>query len=302
LCLHHNDADGLCAAAIVRRRYGDAVELREIDYGLPIPWDKIEAAEAVIMVDFSLPRPDMLKLRRAKGQNFVWIDHHLSALNDMAGEADISGLRRLDAAACVLAWEYYFPEYDIPPSVRFIGDRDIWRFAYLQTQAFCEGLFYADTAAANDALWQPLLNGDEALIQTFIDRGEILLEARLKGIARHVQTCGFETTFAGHKTLAVNLPGSGDVGHYICGLGFDIAYVYSDAWQDGQVITNVSLYSETVDVSQIAKTYGGGGHKGAAGFRFVRAGNAPFPDPAYRPGGKTLISSPGETGAAGPPT
>jgi nanoRNase/pAp phosphatase (c-di-AMP/oligoRNAs hydrolase) len=39
-----------------------------------------------------------------------------------------------------------------------------------------------------------------------------------------------------------------------------IAFIY-----DGRQFT-VSLYSETVDVSTIAKSFGGGGHKGAAGF------------------------------------
>jgi nanoRNase/pAp phosphatase (c-di-AMP/oligoRNAs hydrolase) len=34
---------------------------------------------------------------------------------------------------------------------------------------------------------------------------------------------------------------------------------------DGSQYT-VSLYSETIDVSVIAKKHGGGGHKGAAGF------------------------------------
>ncbi|OQY26515.1 MAG: hypothetical protein B6243_14140 [Anaerolineaceae bacterium 4572_5.2] len=93
LCLHHDDADGLCAGAIVRRRFGDAVELHEIDYGRPIPWDKIEAAETVIITDFSLPKDDMLKIYEAKGENFIWIDHHISAIEEMSDFESIAGLR-----------------------------------------------------------------------------------------------------------------------------------------------------------------------------------------------------------------
>ncbi len=277
LCLHHNDADGRCAAAIVRRYFGDAIELHETDYGLPLPWDKIEAASTLILTDFSLPRDDMLKLHRAKGDNFIWIDHHLSALEAMKDAPHIPGLRNLEKAACLLTWEYFFPEFDPPPAVLFIGDRDIWRFAYPQTRPFCEGLFYAEDNPTNDALWEPLLSGDEAMVQAFIERGEILLDARLKNIARRVETHAFEATFGGYRTLAINLPASGDVGHYMCSLGYDVAYVYSDVWQDGQIVTTVTLYSDTVDVSQLAKAHGGGGHRGAAGFRFVRTGNAPFP-------------------------
>lgn len=277
LCLHHNDADGLCAGAIVRRRFGDTVELIETNYGRPVPWEKVDAAQTVIVTDFSLPKADMLKIYRAKGKNFIWIDHHISAIKEMSDHAGIAGLRNVDEAACVLTWQYFFPDEDVPPAVRYIGDRDIWRFAYPQTKAFSEGLFYADTRTDNDALWQLLFNNDEAMIQSLMQRGRILLEARLAGITRRVHGHGFETTFNGFRTLAVNLPSSGDVGHHICSLGYDVAYVYSESQQDGVVYTHVTLYSETTDVSALAKKYGGGGHKGAAGFRFVRQDSSPFP-------------------------
>ena len=277
LCLHHDDADGLCAGAIVRRRFGDAVELHEIDYGRPIPWDKIEAAETVIITDFSLPKDDMLKIYEAKGENFIWIDHHISAIEEMSDFESIAGLRALDRAACVLTWQYFLPESSVPAAVLFIGDRDIWQFDYPQTRVFSEGLSAEDTAVNNNALWDALLSNDQELLQRLIEKGEILLDARLKQIAYHVDTYGFALDFDGYNTLAVNLPGNGDIGHYICSLGYDVAYVYRDNFQDGQVFTNVTLYSETVDVSKLAMRYGGGGHKGAAGFRFMRSGNSPLP-------------------------
>ncbi len=277
LCLHHDDADGLCAGAIVRRRFGDAVELHEIDYGRPIPWDKIEAAATVIITDFSLPKDAMLKIYEAKGENFIWIDHHISAIKEMSDFENIAGLRALDRAACVLTWQYFFPELDAPAAVLFIGDRDIWQFDYPQTRAFSEGLSAEDTAANNDVLWDALLSNDQDLVQRLLEKGEILLQARLKQIAYYVDSYGFELDFNGYRTLLVNLPSNGDIGHYICQAGYDLAYVYRDDFQDGQIFTKVTLYSESVDVSKLAKRYGGGGHKGAAGFRFLRSGNIPLP-------------------------
>ncbi len=277
LCLHHDDADGLCAGAIVRRRFGDVVELYQIDYGHPIPWDKIEAAKTVIITDFSLPRDDMLKIYEAKGENFIWIDHHISAIEEMSDFENIAGLRALDRAACVLTWQYFLPESSVPAAALFIGDRDIWQFDYPQTRAFTEGLSTENIAVSNNTLWDALLSNDQELVQRLIEKGEILLEARLKQIAYYVDTYGFSLNFGGYNTLAVNLPSNGDIGHYICSLGYDIAYVYRDTFQNGQVLTNVTLYSETVDVSKLAMRYGGGGHKGAAGFRFMRSGNSPLP-------------------------
>jgi nanoRNase/pAp phosphatase (c-di-AMP/oligoRNAs hydrolase) len=46
--------------------------------------------------------------------------------------------------------------------------------------------------------------------------------------------------------------------------------------RNGQLQTMVTLYSDQVDVSEISLKYGGGGHRGAAGFQFVRA-DRPFP-------------------------
>ena len=95
LCLHHNDQDGICAGAIVRHKFGDAAILHKIDYGLPVPWDKIEAAQTVILTDFSLPLADMTRIQQAKGEKFIWIDHHISAMKEMNG-LPLEGIRTLE--------------------------------------------------------------------------------------------------------------------------------------------------------------------------------------------------------------
>jgi nanoRNase/pAp phosphatase (c-di-AMP/oligoRNAs hydrolase) len=50
-----------------------------------------------------------------------------------------------------------------------------------------------------------------------------------------------------------------------------------DQLQNGRLYTNVTLFSREVDVSVIARKYGGGGHAGASGFSFPRD-KSPFPD------------------------
>ena len=134
----------------------------------------------------------------------------------------------------------------------------------------------------NDDFWQKLFADDATLTQKIMTHGAILLDARLKSIAHRVKDYGFEATFEGYKTMAVNMPGSGDVGHYINDLGYDVAYVYSEIMRDGELVTKVTLYTQTIDVSILAKAHGGGGHKGAAGFQFIRKGNSPFPPDAIK--------------------
>jgi nanoRNase/pAp phosphatase (c-di-AMP/oligoRNAs hydrolase) len=83
------------------------------------------------------------------------------------------------------------------------------------------------------------------------------------GWARDYLKLGFETEFEGAKCFAVNL------GHcnsdYFKSLPRGVYDIFVPFVFDGERYT-VSLYSKTIDVSEIAKKHGGGGHRGAAGF------------------------------------
>ncbi len=277
ICLYHDDPDGRCAAAIVRRALGPQAVLRAVNYGDELPWEELERAARVVIVDFSLPLAEMRRLLE-QGE-LIWIDHHKTALQALAELHDVRGLRSLEQAGCVLTWHYFFPQQPIPAAVRYIGDRDVWRFAYAETGPFSEGLHQEDTDPANDALWRPLLEDDGQLLTRLLERGAVLREARLRAIEREIARRGFEITFEGHRTLAINQRGTGEMGEHIRRLGYEIAYCYFEAPQNGRLVTFVTLYSDQLDVSEIARRFGGGGHPGAAGFSFARR-EGPFPPEA----------------------
>jgi oligoribonuclease NrnB/cAMP/cGMP phosphodiesterase (DHH superfamily) len=275
LCLYHDDGDGRCSAAIVRRAVGKFVTLQSIDYGDPVPWEKIERASQVIIVDFSLPKEIMERILTITA--LIWIDHHKTALEDLGDLSELPGKRALDQAACVLAWEFFFPDETLPRAVAYIGDRDIWKHEFPETRTFNEGLFFEDNKPFNDRLWQPLLDDDQAFVSNLIERGEVLYQARMLSIERVIQRQGFEVLFNGYRTLAINQHASGELGEAIREKGYEIGYCYQETEQNGELMTFVTLYSDQVDVSEIAKKYGGGGHPGAAGFSF-RRGDRPFPN------------------------
>lgn len=275
LCFYHNDADGRSSAAIVRRALGSDVILYEINYGDTVPWDQIEQAEHVTMVDFSLPLAEMQRM--ANGRRFTWIDHHISAINELREAASAwEGLQDLSVAACILSWKYFFPDQPVPRAITLIGDRDIWSNSYPESALFGEGLNQQEARPENDKLWRPLLDDDPQAVQKLIDLGSVLHEARLRDIRRSVARFGQKVNFEGHYTLAVNRRGDGDLGEYIRMQGYDIAYCYIEGPQNGRPVTFVTLFSDKVDVSAIAQKFGGGGHQGAAGFSFERT-CGPFP-------------------------
>ena len=260
LCFHHNDPDGHASGAIVYYALGQEVQLIESDYGgAPIPWEKVAQAEKIIVVDFSFPVDDMLKL--AEGREFIWIDHHKSAMAEFDGIADNwSGIRDISEAACVLTWKYFFPERPVPQAIVLIGDRDIWRWAEKDTGPFNESLYNQDHGANKVAFWKPLLENDQSILEKMVKEGIWLRAINLRKVERMMAARSFEVQFDGHHTLAVNLNGNGDLGDYGRQRGYEITYCYVDQMQNNVLSTNVTLFSDKVDVSEIARRYGGGGH------------------------------------------
>jgi oligoribonuclease NrnB/cAMP/cGMP phosphodiesterase (DHH superfamily) len=277
LCLHHNDADGRACGAIVRRALGVGVTLYEMDYGDTLPLDLILVADHILIVDFSLPKDEMVKL--ATYHQFTWIDHHKSSLDEMDGTAESwAGVRDTSEAACVLTWRYFFPNQPVPKAITLIGDRDIWRWAEQHTGAFNEGLHQHYTRPNNDVLWNPLLDDDPEALANLIELGSNIREARLREIRRAAARYSFAVTFEGYRTLVINVRGSGDLGAHIRTMGYEIGYCYVDKVSEGQLMTYVTLYSDSVDVSVLAQKFGGGGHAGAAGFHFPRGGTPFHPE------------------------
>ena len=275
ICLHHNDTDGRASAAIIRKALGPQVLLYEMDYGDIPPLDHILTTDNIIIVDFSLPKNEMVNL--ATYHNLTWIDHHKTSIDELIGISDDwPGIRDQNEAACVLTWQFYFPNQPVPTAVKLIGDRDIWKWAEIETGSFNEGLYQLDTRPFKDELWTPLLENDSTLLAQIIENGRILRSARLKSIHKALNGSGFPVILEGYHTFVVNIRGSGDIGQKIREMGYEIGYCYSDSFQNGEIKTFVSLYSDRVDVSIIAQKYGGGGHQGAAGFHFNR-GISPFP-------------------------
>jgi oligoribonuclease NrnB/cAMP/cGMP phosphodiesterase (DHH superfamily) len=264
LVYHHNDLDGICAAAIIVRKYGaDNVKCISVQYN-ENTWncEDVEHAEIVYVVDFTFP--DMETLFVEAGNKLVWCDHHKTAMEQHKGLWDslVKGERSLDYAGCELTWIYCYPGYDIPMSVKLIADRDLWKFKYELTKKFCAGA----NALLSDPLHEDWYSLFEPVCYNVADNiftvGSVLISSQEKRV-EHLYEAGFLCEIHGHNALLVNSTSdTSELGEYIYTHGIELAVIWSV--RGDNVI--VSLRSNTVDCAEIAKQYGGGGHKGAAGF------------------------------------
>lgn len=275
-CFYHNpDFDGHCSGAIVKKKF-DECEMIGINYGDEFPWGDIEPNETVYMVDFALqPFDDMVKLNKVS--DLKWIDHHSSAIEEYNKSGiEIEGLRDINFAGCELTWKYLFND-KLPKVVSLLGRFDVWKhnesedivpFQYGMQQ-------FEDTSPDNTKFWSQFLgqgfkdfiDQDDAVIKKIVEDGRLIWKYQ---DAKNTKMCdhqSFETILDGHKAIALN---AGLVGSQL----FDSIYDKSVheimmPFYRKQGYWNVSIYAPDngIDCGKLAKKYGGGGHKGAAGFQ-----------------------------------
>ena len=279
IVIHHSDLDGRCAAAIVKRAAGqtrtcalpwrpssggELVEFIEMDYKTPVPFDRIQAGDAVVIVDFSLKPGDMEKLLCITPE-VTWIDHHATA-KDYPYQA-LPGMRDFvdkSRSGAELAWEYFFPDIEMPYAVKLVGSYDTFRHTEKDDIAFMEGMKIYGRMNPEGEFWQELFSDTELLTLQVSIEGHVVEAMRDEYCGEMREAFGFEAEFEGLRCYALNLYRFGSLAYAEKMDGYDacIAFVF-----DGKKYT-VSMYSgkDKPIVSGVCKKHGGGGHDHAAGF------------------------------------
>lgn len=303
---HHNDHDGIVAAGILYKRYRNPVNKHKIifnmiDYNTLLNFDHIdfEKGDKVFFLDYSFSNKDNIEefkkllRRRIHDNDVVWIDHHKTSiggeLNDLYR---IPGIRRI--GLCGAAWTYlylYFEEFrnidlesrdeipvkfhrsdKIPTFLKYIDDYDCWKHMYPATNDFHYGLTISHPT---DEIIDILLSTSEVVSSMvskynadIIKQGEAIQKfLKFENKEYHVDMYGFEYTLpeehGGYKVFCLNRKGNSLMfGNKINEYDAVIPFFYNgERW-------TYSMYSikDNIDCSEVAKTYGGGGHKGAAGW------------------------------------
>jgi len=292
LCIYHgNCADGFGAAWVVRRALGDAVEFVPGVYGFPNP-EHIEGRD-ILMVDFSYKRPVLDKMAR-RARSILILDHHKTAAEDLTGfrpphspgwgnhlaqvaidEAQghsqgwtpiVYALFDMERSGAGLAWDFFFAGEPRPKLIDHIEDRDLWRFALPRTREIQATVF---SHPYDFAAWDKLVEAAESESgrDTLAAEGSAIDRKMLKDIAELLGVATRRMKIGGIDVPVVNLPytmASEAAGKLAEGEPFAAAY-FDRA--DARVFSLRSRGDGGADVSAIAKGYGGGGHRNAAGFQ-----------------------------------
>ena len=264
---HNRDFDGFCSAAIIKKFYSEA-DFIGWDYGMEIP--NLPENTDIFLVDISFDMKSMSEI--SKKSNLFWIDHHISAIKEYRkGFKGMQPFNKVilneNLSACELTWTYFIPSSP-PRAVKLLGTYDIWNnkdeeFWENEVLPFQWGM--KGRCNSFETFPSEVFESEE-LVDTIIEEGKLILKYQRSIDEYKCKQGAYEREFEGLKAICLNetIPGSSVFNSIWDEDKYDIMISFN---YNGK-LWRVSLYTtkSNIDVSEICKKYGGGGHKGAAGF------------------------------------
>lgn len=288
LVIHHSaDMDGICSREVARHFLGDRAGYLGYDYGDPLP--DLSPHPLVYLIDISLP----VEVMREHAAKLVVIDHHKTAIEATVGFTFAGYYCMVGVAACRLAYQWFTQNInDEPPvledylehrvtepmAVRLIGEYDVWRRDDPMVDLFQLGI-----QAEKNPDWGRLLRIETApgaahvattYVADIISAGRAIQNYTNEANAKISVERGFDFKFEGLLFRALNTARCNSL-TFTASLRPEHDGCLGYFWDGKQ--WKFSLYGvahkPNLDLSVIAKQYGGGGHAQACGgfFRVLPA-------------------------------
>jgi len=260
---HDNCPDGFGAAWSFWKKYGNSAKYIPVRHGEPPP---DVSGLNVFIADFSYDKKTLLKMRK-KASSMIVLDHHISAQKDLDG-LDFCHFD-MDHSGAYLAWQYLFGDSNVAPLILYIEDRDLWKWELPNSNAILSAI---DSYEREFDVWDDL-NNMLCLDHKAPDvswgfkklkaEGEAILRYK-NSIVESVAEDSFTMNISGEKIPAVNAPFfRSELGALLArNSNFSAVYYFNGE----RYIFSLRSTDTGADVSEIAKSFGGGGHKNAAGF------------------------------------
>lgn len=292
LCIYHaNCADGFAAAWVVRKFFEGEVDFFAAQYG-HVPPDV--AGRDVIMVDFSYKRP-VLKAMAEMAHSVIVLDHHKTAEEELRDSLPMVGdhikpypssvawwekvvrncgasmghyhaLFDMERSGAGLTWDFFFPQTSRLRLIDHVEDRDLWRFNLNGTRQVqsCVVSYPFDFE-----VWDRLMDRaerDQGHAEMFAE-GNAIDRKLQQDIASILATPPRRMVLGGVSVPVVNAPGmwASDMAGKLAETE-PFGAIYFDTPTE-RVFSLRSRGEGGADVAIIAKSYGGGGHRNAAGFQ-----------------------------------
>ena len=251
---HSNCSDGTGAAWAAWKLLGDRAEYVAASHGESPPDVR---GRRVAILDFSYSN-SVIKQMVKDADALVVIDHHKSAMVELHDvNCTIFDMKRSGA---MMSWNFFHPGKEPPQLIKLIEDRDLWKWELPYSKEF---------SAAFDMIPWDFEEYDKFLDDSAIDdakeRGAYILAYSKTVISKIVKNAS-RRKLDGRDVLVVNSSHwMSEIGNNL-GPKCDFALIWYWDHEHKQCKVSLRAHHDDEDVSEIAKRFGGGGHRKAAGF------------------------------------
>ena len=272
---HANCVDGFGAAYAAWKHLGPAAEYVACQHGDEPP---DVTGKRVLILDFSFKR-EIIELMNSSAEYLMILDHHKSAMENLC---DLSyAYFDMEHSGAALAWVLFNPGCDPPKFISYIEDRDLWKWELPLSREVAMGL---DTVPFDFNEYARL--EFDPMIGELAKAGEILLRYNEKKITSVCQSAS-KRKITGYCAegreikLSASVVNSrqwhSEIGSRLASKD-DVGVVWYHDHKKCRIKVSLRSRGNAVDVSQIAGSFGGGGHFNAAGFTIDATANGTIED------------------------
>ena len=251
---HANCTDGFGAAYSAWKQLGNRAEYHACKHGTKPPDVK---GKNVVILDFSFNNKTTKRLIK-EANNLLVIDHHKSAMVELH---DISNtIFDMSKSGATMAWEFFHPGKEPPKFIQYITDRDLWKWELPYSKEFSAAFDMVPFEFEEFEKYE-----DDSVFDDAVKRGSFIL-AYSKTVVKKVCEKAVSRKYKGMDVLVVNSS------HWMSEIGAklspdcDFALIWFYDHDEQRTKVSLRAFHDHIDVSEIAKTFKGGGHKKAAGF------------------------------------
>ena len=265
---HRNCPDGFCSAKCAEKycsKNNNKPMFYAGQYGIPPPFDQI-AGKNVLICDFSYKKDILIKMLSIVNKLLI-LDHHKTAFEDLEDIPESNKIFDMNHSGAYITWKYFFENDHIPLCILYIEDNDMWWHKMPNTLEF---KYYVQSLPFTFDSYEKLFD-DNYIENEVIPQGTGMMKLNNAIIEKSIK-------YATPKFMEINSKYyfiaylnatelKSELGNKIFSeypnINFSAVYSHNDQYNS----TNYSLRSinTATDVSDIAKLYGGGGHRNASG-------------------------------------
>lgn len=282
---HAGCPDGFGAALAAYRALGDKAKYLPCNHGPSCPHDLDVKGKHVVVADFCFPA-HVTKRMIEEAASFIILDHHASAQKDLVDVSDEYKVFELGMSGATLAWSYFHADKPIPLFFRLLEDKDIWRWGYPLSKEFTSGFGgpipsepRPDLSPPIEELneWTRVLEGGAEECQRIAEKGAAILEYQNKQIKKALEQAVparfKKEPFNRFRCLIVNSAVlASEIGNAMALTPeVDIGVIWRYDHKERSYIISLRSARDDVNVSELAKSFGGGGHPRASGVTYTGA-------------------------------